>query len=517
MSSPSRSLAYLALFGVEALAATVSQTLTISNADISPDGFTRSASLVNGAFPGPLITGNTGDNFQLNVVNNLDDSTMDLVTTVHWHGLFQKGSNEMDGVDSVTQCPIIPDNSYLYNFNVPDQAGTYWYHSHYHNQYCDGVRGAFVVYDPSDPNADLYDVDDESTVITLADWYHFSSTQAAIVNTANSTLINGKGRYTDDVGSDLTADLAVISVTAGTKYRMRLVSLSCDPNYLFSIDGHTMTIIEVDGVNVQPHEVDQIQIFAAQRYSFVLSADQTPDNYWIRAIPNTGTTSTDSGLNSAILRYDTADETDPTTSSSTSNLLVETDLHPLVSSPVPGTAGAGNADINLELDIAFTGTAFTINGAEFIAPSVPVLLQILSGNTTATSLLPSGSVYYLERNKTVEITIPGGAAGSPHPFHLHGHTFWVVRSAGNDTYNYVDPVVRDVVSTGATGDDVTIRFTTDNPGPWFLHCHIDFHLNFGLAVVMAEAPTDVASNEEGGSVTSAWEALCPAYNDYIGA
>ena len=40
-----------------------------------------------------------------------------------------------------------------------------------------------------------------------------------------------------------------------------------------------MTIIEVEGVNVQPLVVDQIQIYAGQRYSFVLSADQTPDNY----------------------------------------------------------------------------------------------------------------------------------------------------------------------------------------------------------------------------------------------
>lgn len=114
-----------------------------------------------------------------------------------------------------------------------------------------------------------------------------------------------------------------------------------------------MTIIEVDGVNVQPLVVDQIQIFAGQRYSFVLSADQTADNYWIRAIPNVGTTSTASGVNSAILRYSGAAESEPTTSSSVSSALVESDLHPLVSSPVPGTAGAGNADIDLELDLAF--------------------------------------------------------------------------------------------------------------------------------------------------------------------
>ena len=66
------------------------------------------------------------------------------------------------------------------------------------------------------------------------------------------------------------------------------------------------------------------------------------------------------------------------------------------------------------------------------------------------------------------------------------HTFAVVRSAGSTAYNYVDPVWRDVVSTGTPGDNVTIRFRTDNPGPWFLHCHIDFHLEAGFAVVLAE-------------------------------
>lgn len=58
------------------------------------------------------------------------------------------------------------------------------------------------------------------------------------------------------------------------------------------------------------------------------------------------------------------------------------------------------------------------------------------------------------------------------------HSFYVVRSAGNTSYNFDNPVIRDVVSTGTASDDiVTIRFFTDNPGPWFLHCHIDWHLN----------------------------------------
>lgn len=75
----------------------------------------------------------------------------------HWHGLFQAHTPEMDGPSFVTQCPLVPGESFLsvvsflpltqlthpdysYNFQVPDQAGTYWYHSHLSTQYCDGLR-----------------------------------------------------------------------------------------------------------------------------------------------------------------------------------------------------------------------------------------------------------------------------------------------------------------------------------------------------------------------------------------
>ena len=39
-------------------------------------------------------------------------------------------------------------------------SGTFWYHSHLSTQYCDGLRGPLVVYDPLDPLRILYDVDD---------------------------------------------------------------------------------------------------------------------------------------------------------------------------------------------------------------------------------------------------------------------------------------------------------------------------------------------------------------------
>ena len=53
-------------------------------------------------------------------------------------------------------------------------------------------------------------------------------------------------------------------------YRFRLISISCEPAYLFTIDGHDMTIIEADAQNTQPLVVDEIPILDAQRYSFVV-------------------------------------------------------------------------------------------------------------------------------------------------------------------------------------------------------------------------------------------------------
>ena len=63
-----------------------------------------------------------------------------------------------------------------------------------------------------------------------------------------------------------------------------------------------------------------------------------------------------------------------------------------------------------------------MNGATFAPPSVPVLLQIMSGAHSASDLLPAGNVYALPSNATIELSFPAtfNAPGAPHPFHLHG-------------------------------------------------------------------------------------------------
>jgi iron transport multicopper oxidase len=292
---------------------------------------------------------------------------------------------------------------------------------------------------------------------------------------------------------------------------MRLVAMSCDPSFTFSIDGHNFTIIEADGLPTEPLLVDQIQILAGQRYSVVLIADKPVDNYWIRSRPNFGNASFDGGMNSAILRYQGAPQVDPTTvNTPPQNQFVENNLHALINPGAPGIPGYGNADINLNLQVNNASGYFYINGVTYKPPTVPVLLQILSGAQDPSQLLPDGSVIVLEANKVVELTLsmvtgPGG----PHPIHLHGHAFDVVQSAGNSTFNYVNPVRRDVVSAGSPGQQMVIRWTTDNSGPWFLHCHIDWHLDAGFAVVMAESPPDTAAHIN--PIPQEWDDLCPTF------
>ena len=49
---------------------------------------------------------------------------------------------------------------------------------------------------------------------------------------------------------------------------------------------------------------------------------------------------------------------------------------------------------------------------------------------------------------------------------------------------YLDMILRRVVNPPCK---------TNNPGPWFLHCHIDFHLADGFAIVFAEDIPDIAA------------------------
>ncbi|KAL9715578.1 Laccase-1 [Leucoagaricus gongylophorus] len=487
----------------------------VVNDKVSPDGFERDAVLINSQYPAPLITVNKGDRLVINTHNKLSDPRMRRSVSIHWHGLFQARTSDMDGPAFVNQCPIPPNTTFVYDFSVPGQSGNFWYHSHLSTQYCDGLRGAIVIYDPNDPLKHLYDVDNEDTVITLGEWYHilapdgnnaFFST--GIVPVQDSGLINGKGRFN---GGPLVP-FAVVNVEQGKRYRLRIFALSCRPFFTFSIDNHNITFMEADGIEHDPVEVQNIDIYAAQRVSAILNANQPVNNYWIRAPPTGGNAANNPNLNIsltlAILRYRGAADVDPTTTNPGGPKLLDQQMHP-IAEVGPGKLGDGPPDRHITLNIAQPNPPFfDINGISYISPTVPVLLQILSGAKTPQDLLPSEQIFVVPRNALIEVNIPGAGA---HPFHLHGHAFDVVLPSNDDVFNFKNPLRRDVYPIN--GGNTTFRFLTDNPGAWFLHCHIDWHLEAGLAVVFAEAPEDNVEGPASQITPQDWKDLCPEFDD----
>jgi FtsP/CotA-like multicopper oxidase with cupredoxin domain len=85
----------------------------------NPDGVYRPLLTINGKFPGELIRCNEGDTIVVNVENKGVNAT-----SIHWHGLYQNGTNWMDGTPGITQCPIAPGGSFRYEFTVKGQSGT---------------------------------------------------------------------------------------------------------------------------------------------------------------------------------------------------------------------------------------------------------------------------------------------------------------------------------------------------------------------------------------------------------
>jgi laccase len=100
-------------------------------------------------------------------------------------------------------------------------------------------------------------------------------------------------------------------------------------------------------------------------------------------------------------------------------------------------------------------------------------------------------VYKLKYGSAVQVVLQGTNifAGENHPIHLHGYDFYILAEglgnfdAGADTakFNMEDPPMRNTVGVPVNGWAV-IRFVADNPGVWLMHCHLDVHITWGLAM-----------------------------------
>lgn len=280
-------LAATALHLAVASAATLTYDWNITWLTVNPDGVQpRPVIGINGEWPIPVLNFTKGDRIIANVYNGLGNQS----TSLHFHGFFQNGTNNMDGPAAVTQCEIPPGSSFTYNFTVStssmgsslsltaskvNQTGTYWYHSHSRGQYPDGLRQALTVSAPDDPYLGQYD---EELVLSLSDWYHDQMTD----------LLKQFISVTNPTGAEPVPNSALMNdtqnlktpVEPGKTYLLRLANVGAFASQYFWIEGHTMKIVEVDGVWTEPADADMIYIASAQRYSVLVTMkNDTSQNY----------------------------------------------------------------------------------------------------------------------------------------------------------------------------------------------------------------------------------------------
>ena len=270
-------------------------TLRIARQTMMIDGRASKAIGINGTVPAPLIRLREGQTVRLNVINDLDEDS-----SIHWHGLLVPP--QFDGVPGISFPGIKPRSSFLYEFPIR-QNGTYWYHSHSGLQEQLGHYGPIVI-DPV--GADPVQSDREH-VIVLSDHSqlspatifrdmkvdpgHFNyqrQTLAGLLSGKDQPLKDrvdwGKMRMDPTDISDATGPAYTYLVnghgprdnwtalfTPGQRVRLRVINASSMTTFNVRIPGLKLSIVQADGQNVMPVEVDEFQIGVAETYDAIVT------------------------------------------------------------------------------------------------------------------------------------------------------------------------------------------------------------------------------------------------------
>ncbi|XP_066951999.1 LOW QUALITY PROTEIN: uncharacterized protein [Macrobrachium rosenbergii] len=340
----------------------------------------------------------------------------------------------------------------------------------------------------------------------------------------------------------------IIEVTPGLRHRLRLINaggLNCP--IIVSIDDHQMTVISTDGHDIVPITVDSLVIYSGERFDVIVHANGKVGNYWIR-LNGLVDCEQNACYQGAILRYSTAPEQDPEeplfynpsyppgivlnplNSVDGEDQLIMTDVDALESYTVLPDVDKkfylafdfnqinNTCLFNPELypfngvDEIWHANTPQINDISFAFPASPPLSQpdalkdficrygeappCLSDYCTCTYMME------VALGEKVEMVIidEGNIGDENHPFHLHGYSFSVVAmgklgsntsladvialdEAGGIVRKLENPVLKDTV-TLPDGGFTIIRFTADNPGYWFMHCHLNFHSELGMSAIL---------------------------------
>ncbi|XP_019647142.1 PREDICTED: laccase-1-like [Branchiostoma belcheri] len=563
------------------------------------DGSHTRVALVNKALPGPSIVVWKNKQVAVHVTNSLIQEGI----TIHWHGMTQQNTHWMDGVGSVSHCPINPGESFTYRFYA-SEGGTHWWHAHSGTFRTDGLYGALIVLEEEEPDLPVFSND---FLVLVQDWEREDSLDTYLrveweasrfsfgydnythcyynKRQADGTeigpvpfvsgLINGKGRRFDDFGEAENTDvpLEVFEVSQGDNYRFRVISAAMIYAYRVSIDQHELTMIATDGNRISRQPAESFIINTGERYDFYITANQPVRNYWIRAetLETTDIYGKPVRPHSAmaILRYEGADKNqDPTTSRRT---CTDTNTCTVVNCPFQNYISSTFTQcVNVNqlrsmqpntsvpefelgkweehfINFHFAGNDLdgaqrsSVNGHRFIPPSAPPAVDRKGLGMTPCLKSECSDEKFCECTYHINIThgnvvqlvlynmgTGGGINGTAHPVHIHGHHFYVLdmgfpeynkttgrflnqstdidcadnqtcngrkwtnpswQNGGKPGLNTENPPLKDTVIV-PVGGYVVLRFRADNPGWWFVHCHIEIHQLEGMAMMLREGTED---------------------------
>ena len=275
--------------------------LVIDRTAAQIDGQTRNVFSINGQIAGPTLRWKEGEEVTVNVTNRLKEDT-----SLHWHGILLPFY--MDGVPMVSFGGIKPGETFTYRFKVR-QAGTYWYHSHSGGQEQAGMYAPIVIepakgerykvardyvvmlsdQHPMTPDAILRKLKQEPGYFNnrkrtlpglMKDLQAAKTTeerQAIIADrlmwgemrmdptdladvTGYTFLVNGRG----------PADNWTALFKPGEKVRLRFINGSAMTIFDARIPGLKLRVVQADGQDVQPVEVDEFRIGVGETYDVIV-------------------------------------------------------------------------------------------------------------------------------------------------------------------------------------------------------------------------------------------------------
>ncbi|KAF9772164.1 hypothetical protein IL306_010148 [Fusarium sp. DS 682] len=508
---------------------------TINDAILNPDGVYRPMILINNQYPGPLVECNEGDTIVVHVENKAVNAT-----AIHFHGMFQNGTNNMDGTVGITQCPIAPNSNFTYKFDVKGQHGTYWYHAHHSAQASDGLLGPMVVHSKREKNLQKMDYATDR-IVMVQDHYHNLTSELLMEYLApdqennepvpDNGLINGRNvrDCADFKGwSCNTTDLAIptIDLEAGKHHRLRIINVGAFAEFQIQFDEHPFYVTEVDGTDVYPEPIHRVNVLPAQRYSVVLETNVTSTStFWMRARMVTHCFKNENerlqSETRAIIRYAGIDEKpseEPTSKEWPDAIeVICRDLNTSALRPVEAISPPPSDEVvvlraNFEIGDWRLARGFFNESTWHANATHPSLHRFLDSGALSTSdqkpiainekVFDRQKEFVLETTgiRTIDISINNFDDGA-HPFHLHGHKFFLLLQ-GRDGYppaaadlpQYLEkhnllenPLRRDTLTVEGYAWAV-IRVVLDNPGLWAFHCHNTWHAESGMVMQMLVRP-----------------------------